>query len=184
MAPCFIFHYSVPSTWTGSMELNQFQLSQMHRTIPKCAGRFTNAQGQDSQMRRTRFTKAHDDLQMHRTRFTNAQDKIHKRTWHTYTLITKHGYHVCPVPWVLHVHAHTHTHAFISPVACSLSSCCVILWFQVAGRDSQMRRTRFTNAQDKIHKCAGRDSQMRRTRFTKAQDDLQMRRTIYKKSDL
>ena len=48
---------------------------------------------------------------------------------YTYTLITKHGYHVGPVPCVLHVHAHTHTS--ISPVACSLSSCCVILWFEV-----------------------------------------------------
>ena len=28
----------------------------------------------------------------------------------SYTLITKHCYHVGPVPWVLHVHAHTHTH--------------------------------------------------------------------------
>ena len=30
---------------------------------------------------------------------------------YTYTLITKHGYHVGPVPCVLHVHAHTHTHS-------------------------------------------------------------------------
>ena len=30
---------------------------------------------------------------------------------YTYTLITKHGCHVGPVPWVLHVHAHTHTHS-------------------------------------------------------------------------
>ena len=43
-------------------------------------------------------------------------------------LITKHGYHVGPVPCVLHVYAHAHT--FISPVACSLSSWCVILWFE------------------------------------------------------
>ena len=47
----------------------------------------------------------------------------------TYTLITKHGYQVGPVPCVLHVHAHTHT--FISPAACSLSSFCVVLWFDV-----------------------------------------------------
>jgi len=53
---------------------------------------------------------------------------------YTYTLITKHGYHV-GVPCVSQVHAHTHTrartHTFISPVACSLSSWCVILWFEV-----------------------------------------------------
>ena len=29
---------------------------------------------------------------------------------YTYTLIAKQGYHVGPVPWVLHVHTHTRTH--------------------------------------------------------------------------
>jgi len=50
-------------------------------------------------------------------------------TLYTYTLITRHGYHVGPVSCVSQVHAHTHT--FISPVACSQGSCCVILWFEV-----------------------------------------------------
>ena len=54
---------------------------------------------------------------------------------YTYTLITKHGYHVghamCITSSCAHTHTRTHTHTFISPVACSLSSCCVILWFQV-----------------------------------------------------
>ena len=40
-----------------------------------------------------------------------------RRLWivalYTYTLITKHGYHVGPVPCVLHVYAHTHTHTHI-----------------------------------------------------------------------
>ena len=33
------------------------------------------------------------------------------------------------MPCVLHVYAHTYT--FISPVACSLRSCFVVLWFEV-----------------------------------------------------
>ena len=50
-----------------------------------------------------------------------------------YTLI--HSYLSTVIMWDLcHVSCmfmHTHTHTFISPVACSLSSCCVVLWFEV-----------------------------------------------------
>ena len=53
-----------------NMELNQYQLSQMHSTIHMCAGRFTNAQDKIHKCT-GRFTKCAG-------RFTSAQDKIHK----------------------------------------------------------------------------------------------------------